>query len=384
VLTRPGALSVLGSVAALAAGRAFGVAELFVLGATGLVLVAAAVAWVRRPAPTVVLERRVHPPRPAAGSTARVEVDVANRGGRATPVLEVVDAVEGTTGARLVVGPIPPQQRHLLGYRLPTARRGRLAIGPLHAQLVDPFGLARRRLPGPGVVHVTVLPAVAPLPLGPVGGGDQEPMAGLSTSAMATTGIEDLATLRPYVVGDDLRRVHWPSSAHADDLLVRRDEERWQGHLTVVLDQRPSSMSPDGFEEAVSAAASLVHAAAEAGDRIRLVRTDGSDSAMVDAHRGEPALLEDLALVGQVEAAAAPSVTAAGDADRRSALVVLTGTDALPLAGIERFEPVVIVRFGAVAGARPAEIAVAPGERFAPAWAAWHRGRRPDGVGAPR
>ncbi|MEZ5140325.1 MAG: DUF58 domain-containing protein [Acidimicrobiales bacterium] len=155
------------------------------------------------------------------------------------------------------------------------------------AELADPFGLARRAVPGPAAQTVTILPGIEPLEGRLVGAGRQEPLAGRSTRSMATSGIEDLATLRPYVVGDDLRRVHWPASARADDLLVRRDEERWQGHLTLVLDVDPAAMPADAFEQAVSAAASVVHHVAESGDRIRLVASDGYDSGMVDARRAE-------------------------------------------------------------------------------------------------
>ena len=97
-----------------------------------------------------------------------------------------------------------------------------------------------------------------------MGGGRHEPLPGMSHRVVATSGVEDLVTLRPYVVGDDLRRVHWPSTAHADELQVRRDEERWQGHLTVLLDaQRRCARAPRRFERAVSAAAGIIHAVAE-------------------------------------------------------------------------------------------------------------------------
>ncbi len=80
---------------------------------------------------------------------------------------------------------------------------------------------------------------------------------------------------------------------------MRRDEEQWQGHLTVVLDAREGELDPDRFERAVSTCAGLVHAVADAGDRVRLCITDGTDSGMVDGRRGAGALLELLALVGQ-------------------------------------------------------------------------------------
>jgi len=44
---------------------------------------------------------------------------------------------------------------------------------------------------------------------------------------------DDFYALRPYVVGDDMRKVHWPSTARRDELMVRQDELPWQGRVTI-------------------------------------------------------------------------------------------------------------------------------------------------------
>jgi len=362
-----------GALAALGAGRLLGVLELFVLGAVAIALVVVSVAWVRRPLPALALHREVHPARPTRGAAARVDVVVRNRGRRPTPVLTVRDVVEGTVGARLAIAPLEAGSARQVGYRLPTLRRGALQVGPMTAELLDPFGLARRAVGGPEAQTITILPGIEPLEGRLVGAGRQEPLAGRSTRSMATSGIEDLATLRPYVVGDDLRRVHWPASARADDLLVRRDEERWQGHLTLVLDVDPAAMGAAAFEQAVSAAASIVHHVAESGDRVRLVASDGYDSGMVDARRAEGALLEHLAHLAQ-----APTELALPTApsDRRSSLVVLSGAQRAARAGalLRGDEQATgwVVRFGGpstTAGPDgPGGLAVGAGDRFAERW----------------
>ncbi|MFN8017902.1 MAG: DUF58 domain-containing protein [Acidimicrobiales bacterium] len=104
-------------------------------------------------------------------------------------------------------------------------------------------------------------------------------------------------------MGDDLRRVHWPSTARVDDLVVRGAEDHHRRRATVVLDCRRSAMDPEAFELAVSRAAGLVHAVAVAGDLVRLMATDGLDTGMVDARRNEVLLLEHLAVVAQHEGA---------------------------------------------------------------------------------
>ena len=55
---------------------------------------------------------------------------------------------------------------------------------------------------------------------------------------------DEFYSLRPYVVGDDLRRVHWPSTARRDELIVRQDERHWQGRTTVLLDVRRAVHTP--------------------------------------------------------------------------------------------------------------------------------------------
>jgi hypothetical protein len=72
--------------------------------------------------------------------------------------------------------------------------------------------------------------------------------------------MSDLAfhALREYVPGDDLRRVHWRSSAKADTLLVRQYHESRSMHAAVVVDDDPRSYaSVDELETAISVGASL-------------------------------------------------------------------------------------------------------------------------------
>ncbi|MDR1077170.1 MAG: DUF58 domain-containing protein, partial [Propionibacteriaceae bacterium] len=64
--------------------------------------------------------------------------------------------------------------------------------------------------------------------------------------------------LRDYVVGDDLRHIHWRTSARIGKLMVRQFEETRRSHLVVCLSQAPQDYdSPEAFELAVSVAASL-------------------------------------------------------------------------------------------------------------------------------
>ena len=318
---------VAGAAACLVGARLLALSELYVLGATGLILVAMAVVWSRRRCDLDV-RRELHPHLVSVGSPARMDLAVTHRGRRA-PVVVLVDPVEGTVGARVAIGPLGAATSETVAYRLPTRRRGLVAVGPLHVEVADPFGLARRRRQVADAIEVTVLPAIDVGQRSPTGAGRDEPLAGAVARHAATSGAPDVATLRPYVVGDDLRRVHWPSTARLDDLVVRGAEDHHRRRATVVLDCRDGAMGPEAFEAAVSQAAGLVHAVATEGDLVRLVATTGLDSGMVDARRNELLLLQHLALVAQhpgptslpADLTAAPSARS----PREVAPVVLTG-----------------------------------------------------------
>ncbi|WP_421119801.1 DUF58 domain-containing protein [Aquihabitans daechungensis] len=368
MLTRSGWTVIAGIAAGIALGRLLGVTELYVLATVAGALVLLALVWVRRPVPRLTVHRHISPPQVSAGSLGRVEVSLTNHGPRRLPPIVILDPVEGTIGARMAVGPLAAGARQDVGYRLPPLQRGQLHIGPLTTEVVDPFGLARRRLPGVAELALTVLPAIDPAPLLPLGGGRHEPLAGLSRRIASASGVADLVTLRPYVVGDDLRRVHWPSTAHADELQVRRDEDRWQGHIAVLLDTRAHALGAADFERAVSAAAGVVDAVAASGDRVRLTTTSGMDSGMVDALRAGHGLLEDLALVRQDRDQ--PLSLPMADLRRPVSLLVLTGgaDDGLPAAARDAgFADLVIIRF-ADGPTADASVVVASGEPFAEAW----------------
>ena len=69
---------------------------------------------------------------------------------------------------------------------------------------------------------------------------------------------DEFLTLREYELGDDLRRVHWRSTARTGDLMIRQNEARWRSRAAVVLDVHPDGHDPESFEVAVGAVASIV------------------------------------------------------------------------------------------------------------------------------
>jgi uncharacterized protein (DUF58 family) len=297
MLTRPGWLVGLGAALLLGVGRVLGLLELFALGVVAAALLIGSAILVHAARLELEVGRVLHPSKVHVGTPSRVELSVRNLRGTRTPVLRLRDPVSGTRGADLLVPPLTSKERTVAAYRLPTDRRGIVQVGPLDVVVVDPFGLVQVSTSGAPEVELTVLPHVddiAPLPYTSA----HDPQAGVrQLNALGRTG-EEFYALRPYVVGDDLRRVHWPSSARLDELLVRQNELPWQGRTTVLLDVRAATHHGESFEVAVSAAASIVSATARRQDLVRLVTTSGSDSEFSPGMDHVQAIMEHLAVVG--------------------------------------------------------------------------------------
>lgn len=325
MLTRPGIVVAAGSAALVVVGRLLGVLELFLLGVTGAVVlvVALGTVWLRRVRLEVV--RDVVPTRVHAGVPSRVDLSVTNIGRSRSPVLRATDPVAGTRGANLLVGPMAPGESASASYRLPTERRGLIDIGPLTLELGDPFGLARSTVLGAAKTSLTVYPPVHRLTtLPPTGGAD--PHSGLDRRRTLNRGGSDFYALRQFSVGDELRRVHWPSSARHDELMVRQDELPWQGRLSIVVDNTEGRLPLAGLDLAVSVAASIAVAAHNKGNLVRIVTADGTDTGYVSGNSEVESLLELLAVLGpRHHATLQHALDRAAMQSRSGGVVVITG-----------------------------------------------------------
>jgi uncharacterized protein (DUF58 family) len=148
-----------------------------------------------------------------------------------------------------------PYARHAEDVPLPDVPRGVHRVGPVTFDKTDPVGLVTRRLTGGPALELLVGPRVTELSV--FAGGLTNDLDGATSQQLS---MSDLAfhALREYVPGDDLRHVHWRSSAKAGELLVRQFHETRRGHVTVLLDaSRASYPRLRDFELAVSVATSV-------------------------------------------------------------------------------------------------------------------------------
>lgn len=315
MLTRRG-WSVVGAMIGLfLGGRIVGLGQLDALASMCLALVAGSIAWARLRRPRLLVEREV-PERLTVGATGRVDLSVSSVD-RATPTVEVTDFFDhGRRTARFRVPPLAATRSARAAYRIPTDRRGRHVLGPVRIAVTDAFGLARRSRIGMGTDEVLIYPRVHDiLPPPDVAGSDLD-RERLTRLPRAEAGAEFL-TLRQYEMGDDLRRVHWRSTARRDELYIRQDEAPSRSPAFVLLDVRPSAHRATGFERAVEAAASLVRALERAGREVVLFDSTGARI----GHPGRRHLLSVLDHLAVVEPRG-PDQFAPTLITRRSGLVI--------------------------------------------------------------
>lgn len=223
--------------------------------------------------------RHLLPGRVPAGDDADVVLEVHAHGHVPAGGLLLEDGVPYTLGGRprFVVERLRRRGTARLGYRVHPTMRGVHQLGPLRARITDPFGLAEFERELAGQSRVVVVPRTVGLAGLPGGSGTG---AGDDGSVRLRSGQgEDDAVVRQYRQGDDLRRVHWRSTARRDELMVRVEERPWRGGTTVLLDRRLSAHRGHGpgasIEWAVSMCGSVCLHLHHCGQQVRLVSEDG-------------------------------------------------------------------------------------------------------------
>lgn len=232
--------------------------ELLLAGAFFILGQIIALAYVRLHRPLLRVGRRLGSAAVHNGDTVQVTLTLDNPGRRSVRNLSVTDEVHDLGVATFEIAGIRGAEIATATYRVVCRPRGVYRVGPSRITSSDPLGLAELPAPDGPVDQLVVYPTVESLTGFPVVRG-QDPSMAASRPEHAQRGGEDFYTLREYQRGDDLRRIHWPSSAKTDKLMIRQLETPWQSRALVLLDVRNAVYeSADAFETAVSGAASVV------------------------------------------------------------------------------------------------------------------------------
>jgi uncharacterized protein (DUF58 family) len=243
-----------GVVAALMGWR-----ELAVLASASLLLVLLGVPFLLGRT-SVDVDLRLEPERVVAGESVAAGVVVRNTAsGRLLPT--TLEVPVGSAVHRYGIGSLASGRQHEESFTIRTERRGVIEVGPATTRRGDPIGMFSRDVVWTPVREVLVRPPMVGLEA--LGAGLLRDLEGVSTDAVSQS---DLAfhALREYVPGDELRHIHWRSSAKVmaasgeSSLLVRQYLDTRRSHATLVVDDVPAAwQEEDDFETAMSVSASI-------------------------------------------------------------------------------------------------------------------------------
>ncbi|GAA1678726.1 hypothetical protein GCM10009830_27330 [Glycomyces endophyticus] len=366
------------AAALTASGWLWGYPELAALGAAAA-LACAAAGSVIAARPRLDVERTVTPDRVSVGHTATVKLTVRNAGRWRAVNARAVDAYGGPSiETRRVAVPLArlrPGASAGASYTIDAERRGVVDAGPLGIGKRDLLGLAATAGNFGSAARLWIHPRLHRL--GRTPDGLARSLEG--TADKVEQGSLTFHALREYVIGDELRHVHWRTSARIGKLMVKEHLDTSLPTVAIAIDDRAESWpaspeSPGPFEAACEAAYSILTACFRAEYHAALVPASGAtvSGAGRDSYGDLLAELEPNAK-DSLDAYVA-RLTAARYGDT---LVWITGTEPPTdrLAMLKRAYPTVIAvhlalglpASASLAGGLPT-VRAADGDQFAAAW----------------
>ncbi len=273
-----------GSIFLLLVGLVLAIRQLYIMFAV-LALLAPVSFLLSRGTLKALSVRREAPGLMKEGQQRRVRLTVTNRGLRRRYFFTVGDELPegleavGEGAGRALIPSLGAEEEFSIDYTLRANRRGVYRIGPArleHADLIGMFNF-RRQL---GEADELV---VHPTPT-------RMPNVWLSVASLRAPqrprrrfrgeGIELYGT-RPFVPGDDLRRVDWKSTARRGQLIVREYERAEATDATVIMDLQGAVHYGEGddatIERAVKLAASITAQMLERGSSVGLIAMGASE-----------------------------------------------------------------------------------------------------------
>lgn len=325
-LTTRGRGLLAGGLTAVVCGLAIGMPAMVRVGAFAALLPLVVVLIMSRARYRLTLTREVIPARVACGESATVRLQILNEGFRPPGSVLVEDEIGYALGARprLRLDALAKGRVHSHDYRVASDVRGHHVLGPARLTVSDSLGLVEVLRQFRSTSTLVVLPAVVPLTRS---SGRPSAHTGTRGRAASPLSASDDATVRAYRRGDDVRRVHWRSSARLGELMVRQEDLPHRPTSVVLLDVRHRAHCGSGaassFEVAVRAATSvLVHLHAEGHDLLLVAGAQRLEVTSQDAD----ALAAALSFLAQVRLEATttlplPGTDAAGS--RREVMALL-------------------------------------------------------------
>jgi uncharacterized protein (DUF58 family) len=248
----------------------------------GLLLVIGSLIWAILSLRGITFQRRTRSLKASMGEVLEETMEVKNSAWPGAAWLEVLNKSDlpGAAGSRLFTR-VGVRQKRFYAARTPLTKRGSYLLGPTLITSGDPFGLFTTHKQIPASDTLIVFPKVFPIAIFPPPPGL---LPGGKTIRLRSYDVTPHASgVREYVVGDPVKLIHWPSTAHRERFMVKEFEQDPQSDIWLFLDaeksvhaalpdddnnpsikaegwwlRRPTiSLPRDTFEYAASAAASL-------------------------------------------------------------------------------------------------------------------------------
>lgn len=229
--------------------------------------------------------------RVVVGERAVGALTLSNSGARAILPSRVVLPVGAGRGEFSIQRLAPGQEAEEL-FAIPTQRRGVVQVGPVSVVRGDPLGLFERAHRRDDPVDLFVHPKT--VQFGGQSLGFLRDLEGLPAADLSRDDVSFHALLE-YQPGDDLRHVHWRSTARTGVMMVRQFEETRRSHFVIGLSRSSGDYrTEDDFELGVSVAGSIGLRALRDSQRVDM-RVQGRELASGTGKQ----LLDSLATVEQ-------------------------------------------------------------------------------------
>ncbi len=134
-------------------------------------------------------------------------------------------------------------------------RRGSYRFGALRARAGDPFGLFTSEMVVGQPTSIVVFPEVVPLPHWRLPPSPIDGTTRVRRRYEAATPL--VSSVRPYVHGDAINRIHWLSSARHDELHVKEFDLEQAADLWIALDLDRSVHAGIGTDASVETAVTI-------------------------------------------------------------------------------------------------------------------------------
>ena len=238
-----GLLVAVGALATLAGGATFYSRLLYL----GLLLVAGAWIWVTIVARSIRLTRRPDFWRASVGDIFKEQYEIENRSRLPGGWVELYNEmpIPMAAGSRLLTRLLPRENQTYVA-RTWLTRRGGFPVGPTLLTVADPLGLYRVQRRFPAEKTLVVLPMIFPImqflsPPGFLPGGQV-----IRRKAAEIT--PHAAGVRPYVPGDPMRRIHWPTTARRGQLIVKEFDQDPQAEVWIFMDAQQGVQAEKDFD----------------------------------------------------------------------------------------------------------------------------------------